>query len=85
MLKPTPHSAAHEALIASFEAEGWPREDAEFKAFRFRKCYPRLTRDELVASRDAILKRILAERAEADAKADAQWEAAAPARKAVAA
>lgn len=77
----TPH---HTALIASFEAEGWSRKDAEFKAFRFRKCFPRLSGSELLATRERLLAGILADRADAKAEDDAQWDAAAP-RKAVAA
>jgi hypothetical protein len=85
LLKPAPRSAVQEALIASFEAEGWSRKDAVFKAARFRQAFVPGTSDaEIARSREVCAARNKALKAEAQAQADAQWEAAAPCRKAVA-
>jgi hypothetical protein len=61
------HTAAHEALIASFEAEGWNRQDAEYKAYRFRAAFPHQTDAERLAIRERALAQIVAERAKASA------------------
>lgn len=58
------HTAAHEALIASFEAEGWSRKDAEYQAYRFRRAFSVGTPDgEIMRSRELCVARNVAQMA----------------------